>query len=59
MKRINLGILGATGAVGEEMLNVLAERNFPVKNLKLLASAKSAGQIIQWQDQDYMVEEVT
>lgn len=59
MKNINLGILGATGAVGEEMLNVLAERNFPVKQLKLLASAKSAGQVISWQGQDHMVEEVT
>ncbi|HBH13405.1 MAG: Aspartate-semialdehyde dehydrogenase, partial [Clostridiales bacterium 38_11] len=59
MKSINLGILGATGAVGEEMLNVLAERNFQVKQLKLLASAKSAGQIIYWHGQDHIIEEVT
>ncbi|MBV1756869.1 MAG: aspartate-semialdehyde dehydrogenase [Dethiosulfatibacter sp.] len=59
MKRINLGVLGATGAVGEEMLKVLEERNFQVTQLKLLASAKSAGQIIQWQGKDHIVEEVT
>jgi aspartate-semialdehyde dehydrogenase len=59
MKGINLGILGATGAVGEEILNILAERNFPVEQLKLLASAKSAGQVILWQGQEHIVEEVT
>jgi aspartate-semialdehyde dehydrogenase len=59
MKGINLGILGATGAVGEEMLNILAERNFPVEQLKLLASAKSAGQAVLWQGQEHIVEEVT
>lgn len=56
---IKLGILGATGAVGEEMLKVLAERNFPVEQLRLLASAKSAGQIINWQERAYVVEEVS
>ncbi len=59
MNKVNVGILGATGAVGEEMLNVLAERNFPIKNLKLLASAKSAGKNINWNGNDYTVEEVT
>jgi aspartate-semialdehyde dehydrogenase len=59
MNKVNVGILGATGAVGEEMLNVLAERNFPIKNLKLLASAKSAGKNINWNGKDYIVEEVT
>ena len=36
---VNVAIVGATGAVGQEFLTVLAERNFPIKNLKLLASA--------------------
>ena len=40
---VNVAIVGATGAVGQEFLTVLAERNFPIKNLKLLASARSAG----------------
>ena len=40
---VNVAIAGATGAVGQEFLNVLAERKFPIKNLTLLASARSAG----------------
>src|SRR3712207_8298165 len=40
---VNVAVVGATGAVGQEFLNVLAERNFPIRNLKLLASARSAG----------------
>ena len=40
---VNVAVVGATGAVGQEFLNVLAERNFPIKTLKLLASARSAG----------------
>ena len=43
MKEYNLAILGATGAVGQEFINLLNERDFPFKNLKLLASARSAG----------------
>ena len=38
MKKYNVGILGATGAVGREMLKILEEYNFPIDNLKLLAS---------------------
>jgi len=37
---VNVAIAGATGAVGQEFLTVLAERNFPIKNLKLLASSR-------------------
>jgi N-acetyl-gamma-glutamylphosphate reductase len=43
---VNVAIVGATGAVGQEFLTVLAERNFPIKNLKLLASARSAGKTV-------------
>ncbi|MBQ8197125.1 MAG: aspartate-semialdehyde dehydrogenase [Clostridia bacterium] len=43
MKKYNLAILGATGAVGMEMMKVLEERNFPVENLRLLASERSVG----------------
>ena len=59
MKKIKLGILGATGAVGEEMLNVLSEKNFQFEELRLLASAKSAGNKIVWKDTEYTVQEVT
>ena len=43
MKKFNVAILGATGAVGREMLKVLEERKFPINTLKPLASARSAG----------------
>ena len=42
-KEFNVAVAGATGAVGVEMIKTLEKRNFPVKNLKLLASARSAG----------------
>jgi aspartate-semialdehyde dehydrogenase len=54
-----VAVLGATGAVGEELLTLLAERNFPIANLKLLASARSAGTKIKFRDQELTVEEVT
>ena len=43
MKRYNITVLGATGAVGREMLKVLEERQFPVGELRCLASARSVG----------------
>ena len=43
MKQVNVGILGATGAVGQEMIKILEERNFPVSSLRPIASARSAG----------------
>ena len=46
MKKYNVGILGATGAVGQEMMKILAERSFPVGELRLLASRNSAGREI-------------
>ncbi len=55
----NVAIVGATGAVGQEFLTVLAERKFPIKNLKLLASARSAGKKIDFLGKSYVVEELT
>ena len=46
MKKYKIGILGATGAVGQEMMKIFAERNFPVEEFRLLASARSAGKEI-------------
>ena len=43
MKQYRVAILGATGAVGTEMMKVLDEHNFPLAELRLLASARSAG----------------
>src|SRR3954467_11790736 len=56
---VNVAIVGATGAVGQEFLTVLAERNFPIRNLKLLASARSAGKSVTFKGQTYTVEELT
>lgn len=57
MKKFNVAILGATGAVGQEMLKILVERNFPINELHLLASARSAGKVINVAGKDYVVEE--
>lgn len=59
MKKYNVAILGATGAVGQEFLNLIAERNFPFANLKLLASKRSAGKKIEFMGKTYIVEEAT
>lgn len=55
MKKYNVGILGATGAVGQEMLNVLKELNFPINELKLFASARSAGKVIEYNGKEYTI----
>ncbi|MBP2650278.1 MAG: asd [Firmicutes bacterium] len=59
MKKYNVAILGATGAVGQEFLNLIAERNFPFNELKLLASKRSAGKKIDFLGKTYTVEEAT
>ena len=56
MKQYKVAILGATGAVGREMMKVLAERDFPVGELHLLASERSVGQVLPWKGQDITVE---
>lgn len=59
MKKFNIAILGATGAVGREMLKVLHERKFPVGTVKALASANSAGKKVPFGDQEIVIEEAT
>jgi len=54
-----VAVVGATGAVGEEMLNVLAERNFPVSELLPLASERSAGQTIEFRGDHIEVKRLT
>ncbi|MEK7949296.1 aspartate-semialdehyde dehydrogenase [Luteolibacter soli] len=55
----HVAIVGATGAVGEEMLLCLEQRNFPVGKLTLLASARSAGKRIPFRGEDIIVQELT
>nr|MBP3725497.1 aspartate-semialdehyde dehydrogenase [Campylobacter sp.] len=59
MKKYNVAVVGATGAVGEEIFRILEEFNFPVANLLPLASAKSAGKEIEFMGQKYKVVELT
>ena len=59
MKEYNVAVLGATGAVGQEMLKVLEEYDVPVKKLLPLASAKSAGGYIKFKGKDVLIEEAT
>lgn len=53
----NIGVVGATGLVGQMMRDLLAERDFPVGTLRLFASARSAGKVIRWKDRDVTVED--
>ena len=53
---INVGIVGATGAVGQELLRLLHDRNFPMATLRLFASARSAGKVIEYAGKKYPVD---
>ena len=59
MKQYNVAVLGATGAVGQELLSILVERQFPFANLRLLASPRSAGRRFTVGGKDYTVEAVS
>ena len=58
MKQYNVAVVGATGAVGNEMVKVLEERKFPVKNLTLLASSRSIGKTMSFHGEDIDVQEL-
>lgn len=58
-KKYNVAVVGATGMVGRTMVEVLHERSFPLKDLKLLASARSKGSRVKVGDREYLVEETT
>ena len=57
-KGINIAVLGATGQVGMVMRRILDERNFPVRDLRFIASAHSAGKKIEWRGHEIEVEDV-
>ncbi|NOV03112.1 aspartate-semialdehyde dehydrogenase [Paenibacillus planticolens] len=56
-KLFNVAVVGATGAVGEQIIRLLEERNFPIKELKLLSSARSAGAKIAFKGEEVTVQE--
>ena len=59
MSSYNVAILGATGVVGQELVQILMERRFPVAKLRLLASARSAGRELTVDGEKMVIEEVT
>ena len=59
MKKYNIAVLGATGAVGQEMLNILAEYDIPVNELRPLASARSAGSTVKFKGSDVVIREAS
>lgn len=58
-KQFNVAVVGATGAVGNQMIRCLEERQFPVKSIKLLASFRSVGRKIRFKGNDIEVHELT
>ncbi|MGM0409599.1 MAG: aspartate-semialdehyde dehydrogenase [Bacillota bacterium] len=58
MKDLNLAVVGATGAVGQEMIKILEQRNFPVKNIKFIASKKSEGKKLTFLNKEVIVESI-
>lgn len=57
MKRYRLAVLGATGMVGNQMVKVLEERGFPLSELRLLSSPRSAGSVVRFNGEDIVVRE--
>ncbi|HAF02457.1 MAG TPA: aspartate-semialdehyde dehydrogenase, partial [Spartobacteria bacterium] len=59
MKKYHIAVVGATGAVGAELLRVLERRSFPIASLRPIGSARSAGKSISFRDDSIAVEELT
>ena len=59
MKKYKVAIVGATGAVGREMLRCIFQFNFPFESIKLLASSRSAGKVVEFENYKFTVEELT
>jgi len=55
----NVAVVGATGAVGEEMLKILQQRNFPLRNLRVLASERSEGKMLEFKEEKLKVEKLS
>lgn len=55
---LSVAVVGVTGAVGQEFLRVLSDRDFPYRNIRLLASRRSAGKQLTFEDRKYTVEEL-
>ena len=58
MKKVNVALVGATGMVGRTFIKVLEERNFPIDNIYMFSSAKSAGSFVKFAGKDIVGEEL-
>ena len=58
MKAYHIAVIGATGAVGQELLGVLERRNFPVASLRPISSARSAGKSVRFRDEPVSVQQL-
>ena len=58
MKGYHIAVVGATGAVGQEILRVLEQRNFPVASLRPISSARSAGKSVGFRDEPVSVQQL-
>ena len=58
-QKYNIAVVGATGAVGNEIIQILEQRDFPIDNLYLLASAKSKGKKIEFKGEEFIVEDLS
>ncbi len=56
---LSIAVLGASGAVGHELLSLLHQRNFPIHEIRLLASARSAGSVVHWNGANIKIQEVS
>ncbi|WP_303982125.1 aspartate-semialdehyde dehydrogenase [Niallia circulans] len=59
LKGFNVAVVGATGAVGQQMIKTLESRDFPISTLTLLSSKRSAGTKVQYKDKEIVVQEAT
>ena len=57
-QKYNIAVVGATGAVGSEIIQILDQRDFPIDNLYLLASSKSKGKKLEFKDRKIIVEDL-
>ncbi|XP_078431556.1 semialdehyde dehydrogenase family protein [Wolffia australiana] len=55
----SLAVVGVTGAVGQEFLSVISDRDFPYRSIRMLASKRSAGRRMSFEDREYVIEELT
>lgn len=58
VRKFNIAVIGATGLVGSTILKLLEERNFPIDNLFLFSSRRSAGNKLKFEEKEYIVEEL-